>query len=186
MHKTLLASAILVGLALSGTASAGVYVGGGVNTNYTDVSVPGFTMDGKNNIGVGVVLGYSHNFGNVYTAGELSYQNKSGEYDIDDGTGNKAKGEMTNAKSFNVKLGYQFSPTMTAYAKFGRGNADNEVSYQGNKETTNFDTKTLGAGLIYSLDKNLAITSEYRQTSNVDGIGDITAKTFDLGVMYKF
>lgn len=186
MKKTIIAAGVLAAT-LVGAAHAGVYVGAEGAVNYADMSdTADIKTEGKNDFGLGVVLGYSHNFGNVYAAGEYSFQNKAGEVNMTDGI-DRANFEITNARSLNLKLGYQFSPKITGYGKFGRGSADGELSANGLSYVSgSFDTQTVGAGLMYDVTKNVSLTAEYRQLSNVDGSVDLNVKTFGAGAQFRF
>lgn len=186
--KKLLATAAFATLMAAGVANAGVYVSGNGSYNQGDASIDGTSVSGKSEFGVGAGLGYDHSFGKVYVAGELAMQNKGGELEVTDNADPSLvmKGNIENSRSFNVKLGYEVSPGVTLYGKYGRGNADMKWSMDGMSETVNFDTQTMGAGVMYSLGKSLAITGEYRQLSNTKGTGDLKAQSFDAGLMYRF
>lgn len=188
MRKNLLALAAVMALGASGAASAGAYVGASVNYNeVTEFDVPDIRSSGDAKTGFGVNIGYSHNFGKVMVAGELAMQTSVGGsklYDVVNDFNMKA--ELENARSLNVKLGYEVAKGVTPYIKMGRGNVDMKLSALGQSSTSNFDTKTIGAGVTYDLGTNLSLVGEYRQLSNLEGDGNLNASSFDAGIMYRF
>lgn len=187
MKKTIIAAGVLAAT-LVGAAHAGVYVGAGVNYNeVTEFSVPDVRSSGDAKTGFGVNLGYSHNFGKVMVAGEFAMQTSAGASKLYDTVNDlNMKAELENARSVNVKLGYEVAKGVTPYIKLGRGNVDMKLSALGASSTSNFDTKTIGAGVSYDVSNSFAVVGEYRQLSNLDGTGSLTASTFDLGLAYKF
>lgn len=186
MKKILMVA--LLGVGFSGLANAGAYVGASVNANQSDASIPEAKVSSGDSVGLGLKLGYSHSFGNVYLAGEYSYSSTAGKIDVTDQSlaNMKIKGEVESSKSLNLKVGYAVTPGVTLYGVYGRGSADMKWSSGAYETISSFDTQTMGAGLIYDIGKSVSVTGELRQLSNVNGTADLDVRTVDAGVMYRF
>jgi hypothetical protein len=184
MRKQLVLGAALAAM-VSGSAMADAYVGAKVGVDSASFSNDVYS-GGKGEVGYGFGLsvGYDKLFDNkLYAAGEISYLSNFGT--VKGLTGDSTV-KATGNKSLDVKLGYEVSRGTVVYGKVGRGGADLELSNSLITATSGIDTKTIGVGFNHEVSKQMAVTGEFRQVSNISSGADYTSNGIDVGLAYHF
>lgn len=203
MKKTILA-ALAASVLATGAAQAagfnGLYIG--ADGAYSTLKSEGMTpeLEGSN-ANFGIQLGYGTTIsGNFYLGAEIGLRNSIGDFGDKTSTGEiygvayseKISAKTTTTKMFSILPGFVVSPNALIYARLGKGNADNEVTYTLNapsinfseteKSTNNGDFTIYGLGLDYLMTKNLSVKAEANKISADDANGT----SLNVGVNYRF